>query len=227
MHISDNSGNASVGATRISDRWTYTASGPTTNIAARVGALGEEIAITEETQRRLGPEFEVEPLGPQILKNVKNPVAAFRVIRAAAAPTPAASPPAVRGAEAGPDPSVATVKTRETTFEGRPGWFRVSGALTEAATGRPLARLLVRAYDRDLVFDDYLGQNLSDEAGRFEIRFTEDLFRDLFERNPDVYLRILDATGEREIHSTAEHVRLNAGVDARFEIEIPTARLVR
>ncbi len=84
LHIGINSGIASVGATKIQagdgSRWTYTASGPTTNIAARVGELGHEIAITEETQRRLDRRFPLEDLGIQALKNVTAPVRTFRVL---------------------------------------------------------------------------------------------------------------------------------------------------
>ncbi|PYT06033.1 MAG: hypothetical protein DMF49_12405 [Acidobacteria bacterium] len=85
MHIGVNSGIASVGATKIEGaagtRWTYTASGPTTNVAARLAGLGEggAIVISEETRQRLGDEFEVEDLGPQTLKNVAQPVRVYRV----------------------------------------------------------------------------------------------------------------------------------------------------
>jgi class 3 adenylate cyclase len=82
MHIGINSGTASVGATKIQGgagmRWTYTASGPITNISARIGAIGEEIAITEETRQRLGDDFVIEEVGPQNLKNVDHPVMVYR-----------------------------------------------------------------------------------------------------------------------------------------------------
>jgi class 3 adenylate cyclase len=84
MHIGVNSGVAAVGATKIEGaagtRWTYTASGPTTNIAARLAALGEGgcIILSEETQRRLEGEFSLVDLGPQALKNVARPVRAYR-----------------------------------------------------------------------------------------------------------------------------------------------------
>jgi class 3 adenylate cyclase len=84
MHIGVNSGVASVGATKIEGaagtRWTYTASGPTTNVAARLSALGEGgcIILSEETQRRLDGEFPLVDLGPQTLKNVARPVRAYR-----------------------------------------------------------------------------------------------------------------------------------------------------
>jgi class 3 adenylate cyclase/CRP-like cAMP-binding protein len=84
MHIGVNSGTAAVGARKIEGaagtRWTYTASGTTTNIAARLAALAEggSIVLSEETRRRLGGEFELVDLGPQTLKNVALPVLAYR-----------------------------------------------------------------------------------------------------------------------------------------------------
>jgi len=85
MHVGINSGIAAVGATKIQGmtgiRWTYTASGPTTNIAARLAALSEggSIVISEETRNRLGQDCLVENLGFQTLKNVTLPVRAYRL----------------------------------------------------------------------------------------------------------------------------------------------------
>jgi class 3 adenylate cyclase len=86
MHVGVNSGIAAVGATRIEGvagtRWTYTASGSTTNVAARLAALSEggALIISEETRRRLGDGFTVEDLGLQSLKNVATPMRAYRVL---------------------------------------------------------------------------------------------------------------------------------------------------
>ena len=99
MHVGVNSGVASVGATKIEGaagtRWTYTASGPTTNLAARLAALAEggALVMSEETRRRLGDEFPAEDLGPQSLKNVAHPVRAYRLT--AAADAAVAAPPSV------------------------------------------------------------------------------------------------------------------------------------
>jgi class 3 adenylate cyclase len=85
MHVGVNSGTAAVGATKIEGvagtRWTYTASGPTTNLAARLAALGEGAAviISDETRRRLGGEFDTEDLGLQSLKNVERPMRVYRL----------------------------------------------------------------------------------------------------------------------------------------------------
>jgi class 3 adenylate cyclase len=95
MKVGVNSGIASVGATRIEGasgtRWTYTASGPTTNVAARLAALAEGaeggVVVSEETQSRLTDPFAMEDMGPQALKNVPHPVRAFRIMgREAPAP---------------------------------------------------------------------------------------------------------------------------------------------
>lgn len=85
MHVGVNSGNAAVGATKIEGvagtRWTYTASGPTTNVAARLAALGEggAVIVSAETRRRLGGVIDAEDLGPQSLKNVAQPVHVYRI----------------------------------------------------------------------------------------------------------------------------------------------------
>jgi class 3 adenylate cyclase len=85
MHIGINTGPALLGATKIEGRagtrWTYTASGMTTNIAARLAAQadGGEIVISESTLSRLGAEFPVEDLGLRELKNVERPLRLFRM----------------------------------------------------------------------------------------------------------------------------------------------------
>lgn len=85
MHVGVNTGPALLGATKIEGsagtRWTYTASGLTTNIAARLAAqAGDgEIVISESTRRRLGPELPVEDLGVRELKNVDRPLQLFRL----------------------------------------------------------------------------------------------------------------------------------------------------
>jgi hypothetical protein len=103
--------------------------------------------------------------------------------------------------------------------------MRLYGSVVEEESGRPLEGLLVRAYDKDLLVDDHLGDTLTDASGRFEISYGEFQFRDLHETLPDLYLRVFDATGERLLHTTEREVRSNALVVERFEIRIPRARL--
>jgi carotenoid cleavage dioxygenase len=103
--------------------------------------------------------------------------------------------------------------------------FRVVGRVREAGSERPLRDLLVRAYDKDLLRDDHLGDAKTDETGSFEIEFTELAFRELGEQRPDVYLRIFDPSGRTELHSTASAVRHQARVQEHFEIRVPAEKL--
>ena len=85
MHIGVNTGPALLGATKIEGRagtrWTYTASGMTTNIAARLAAQadGGEVVISESTLARLGAEVPIDDLGVRELKNVERPMRLFRL----------------------------------------------------------------------------------------------------------------------------------------------------
>jgi class 3 adenylate cyclase len=85
MHAGVNTGPALLGATKIEGtagtRWTYTASGMTTNIAARLAAqAGDgEIVISETTRARLGADLPVEDLGVRELKNVDTPMRLYRL----------------------------------------------------------------------------------------------------------------------------------------------------
>lgn len=103
--------------------------------------------------------------------------------------------------------------------------MNVSGTVVEEESGRPLPGLRVRAFDKDLVFDDELGESITDAAGRFEVRFTEAQYRDWTETAPDLYIRIFDASGERLIYSTEKAPRMNGSVHEVFEVRISAAKL--
>ena len=90
VHLGVNSGLATVGATKIEGangtRWTYTASGQVTIVAARLAALarGDEVLVGAGTRERLGDEFPFDALGERTLRNVEAPVEVFRLTVTAA-----------------------------------------------------------------------------------------------------------------------------------------------
>ena len=92
VHVGLNSGVATVGATKIEGangtRWTYTASGQVTIVAARLAALAssDEILVGAATRDRLGTEFAFGALGEQVLRNVETPERVFRLALPEAAP---------------------------------------------------------------------------------------------------------------------------------------------
>jgi carotenoid cleavage dioxygenase len=101
----------------------------------------------------------------------------------------------------------------------------VAGTVVEQETGKPIQGLRVRAYDKDLIFDDKLGDTLTDAEGKFEIRFTEAQFRDFGETSPDLYIRIYDRTGKKLLYTTEKAVRRDALVREYFDVKIPKAKL--
>jgi class 3 adenylate cyclase/HAMP domain-containing protein len=86
LHMGINTGEALVGATKLggagAQRWTFTATGPTTNVAARLAgaATGGEIIVGPTTAERIRGHFVLEALGERTFKNVSRPLPVFRVI---------------------------------------------------------------------------------------------------------------------------------------------------
>src|SRR5438128_8868065 len=82
LHMGINTGEALVGATKLGTRWVFTASGPTTNIAARFAgsAQGGEIIVGPPTAERIRVHFVLESLGERTFKNVGQPIGVYRVI---------------------------------------------------------------------------------------------------------------------------------------------------
>ena len=91
VNVGVNSGLALVGATRLQGsreaRYTFTATGAATNVAARLGAFatGGAAVVSETTASRVGGEFALEPLGAQRLKNVSEPLVVYRLLDSAPA----------------------------------------------------------------------------------------------------------------------------------------------
>jgi class 3 adenylate cyclase len=83
VHMGLNSGVALVGSTRFEGvrgaRWTFTASGAATNLAARLAGMARPgaVLIGPETARRLGERYRLQRLGREQLKNIGTLVDVF------------------------------------------------------------------------------------------------------------------------------------------------------
>jgi class 3 adenylate cyclase len=86
VNIGINSGRASVGSSKFEGltgtRWTYTATGPVTNLAARLAAHASDgaVLVSAETAGRIGRRFHLDDLGSQMFKNVSEPMQVFRLL---------------------------------------------------------------------------------------------------------------------------------------------------
>ena len=85
LHIGINSGNALVGSTKMKsltgERWTYTASGLVTVLAARIGAMSSEsrLFVGPETYQYIEHSCDCDFVGLQEVKNVKDPIPIYWV----------------------------------------------------------------------------------------------------------------------------------------------------
>jgi class 3 adenylate cyclase len=86
VHMGLNSGMALVGSTRFEGlrgtRWTFTASGLVTNLAARLAGIAEagQILVGSEAVRRLGNRYHLQRLSPEHLKNFSEVVEVYNIL---------------------------------------------------------------------------------------------------------------------------------------------------
>ena len=64
--------------------------------------------------------------------------------------------------------------------------------------------------DRARGFDDLLGEVVSGEDGNFQLTYEGKAFQGIFDKRPDIYLRIKMQDG-RILHTTENNVRCEAG----------------
>jgi hypothetical protein len=105
--------------------------------------------------------------------------------------------------------------------------MRIVGTIVEEESGKPLAGLQVRAFDKDFLFDDKLGAAVTDANGEYKIFYSSSDFAldpDL-ETVPELYIRVFDATRKKLLHSTEKAIRKGHMVEERFDVKIPRAKL--
>ena len=85
LHLGIDSGAAWVGSTKMKclsgERWTYTASGVVTLLAARMGEMSTQtrLHVGPGTYHQIEDAFVCDPLGTKMLKNVRDPVPVYWV----------------------------------------------------------------------------------------------------------------------------------------------------
>lgn len=111
--------------------------------------------------------------------------------------------------------------------------FIIKGIVREKESGIGVPNLLVRAFDKDLIFTDLLGNSITDSNGAFSIGYEGKDFKELFEKRPDIYFDIFGSAtiedpgrpGDKPIYTTKRYIRFNAGRREYFVIEIPRDQL--
>ena len=97
--------------------------------------------------------------------------------------------------------------------------YEILGRIVETETQNGVPGVTVSAFDKDLIFDDMLGEVITDPDGAFRIEYEERAFSRLFESVPDIYVTVKTSSGE-VLFTTADSVRFNATSHEEFRIEI-------
>jgi len=98
--------------------------------------------------------------------------------------------------------------------------FKIYGKIIEKETGDGISNLIVKAVDKDLIYDDILGEVITDKNGNFEIKYSKEDFKEFFlDKEPDIYLTIKNPGGE-VIYTTETRVVYDALETEEFVIKI-------
>ncbi len=100
---------------------------------------------------------------------------------------------------------------------GSSGWT-VRGRVTNKS-GSGVRGLTISLYDEDLFFDDQLGETKTDASGDYNFTYGPDDFRELFDKRPDLYLKVLDRKG-KTLYDSACDVEYEAGRVEVINIEL-------
>ena len=105
--------------------------------------------------------------------------------------------------------------------------MRVVGTVVEQESGKPLAGLVVKAFDKDLLFDDKLGTATTDANGKFRINYSSSDFSLIadMETVPELYVRVLDSTGKKVLWTSEKAIRKDPQVEEQYDIKLPRAKL--
>ncbi len=102
--------------------------------------------------------------------------------------------------------------------------FCISGRVIDRETRRGVTAVRVEAWDKDLIFNDLIGSNVTTELGAFQIEFDDSYFRELFlDRQPDIFFKLFQE--DKLIQSTEDAVLWNikaADHEITIEIDAPT-----
>ena len=103
--------------------------------------------------------------------------------------------------------------------------YTINGIIREEESGVPLQGIYIKAYDKDLLFDDLLGSATSDSNGNFTITCEPPDFRDFFEKKPDIYFKVFNTERNHVVFNTKKAVRWNVGRVSKHEILIPWEKI--
>ncbi|MFC2076726.1 hypothetical protein ACFLT7_06560 [candidate division KSB1 bacterium] len=96
-------------------------------------------------------------------------------------------------------------------------WY-VHGRVT-GSDGLGVPNLRVSIYDKDLLFDDRLGEVTTGPTGEFHCMYRSEDFKDLFQTKPDLYVKVLNQNNQ-VLYSSESAIRIKSERVERFDIKL-------
>jgi hypothetical protein len=121
--------------------------------------------------------------------------------------------------------NIASVRYKGSEKRGDMIQFQIQVRILTKETEMPLPGLFVKAYDRDLLFDDLLGGAFTDKQGKAAIVCEQGDFKKFFDKHPDVYFRIYAPDRKRLLFDNRDEAAWNVGQKSSHIIRIPLERL--
>jgi hypothetical protein len=97
--------------------------------------------------------------------------------------------------------------------------YEIFGTVVEPQSGRGVPGVVIAAFDKDPLFDDFLGEVMSTSTGEFHLACGERKIKRFLDRKPDLYVKVKTVDG-RELLSTKGATRFNASDKEEFHLEL-------
>jgi len=70
--------------------------------------------------------------------------------------------------------------------------FQINGRIIDRNTKKGIPDLQIEAWDKDLIFNDLVGNAITDAQGYFQIKFTQTHYQECFgDRQPDLFFKVV------------------------------------
>ena len=100
--------------------------------------------------------------------------------------------------------------------------WTVKGKVTDA-NGRPVGGAIVKAYDKELLFAEKLGETFTCPDGSYELVYDAKDLPSLFKAKPYVYVKVVDKAGKTLV-TTKKAVRVTAGRVETIDLKLPRTK---
>lgn len=107
--------------------------------------------------------------------------------------------------------------------------FKITGRIYEAQSRAGIPNLVVEAFDKDILKNDFLGQTKTNNNGDFEITYSEADFKKKFEKfegNPDLYVVVKTPDLSTILHTSEKNLRPDASTNEHFDIALSQATVL-